>query len=76
MYVPTSKLFYDLPELSDRESVVSRHGVDHSVPPHLISYRVNISALKTLSVSEIVAINVVGGFGPEEIMSAALKHVG
>lgn len=79
--------FYDLPELSERESVVvdtffgqakcvtgllhgrktvflSRHGVDHSVPPHLVNYRANIAAMKELGVSEILAINVVGGLGP------------
>ncbi len=79
--------FYDLPELSERESLVvdtvfgqakcvtgllhgrktvflSRHGVDHSVPPHLVNYRANIAAMKELGVSEILAINVVGGLGP------------
>ena len=27
---------------------MARHGVDHSVPPHLINYRANIYALKML----------------------------
>jgi 5'-methylthioadenosine phosphorylase len=80
--------FYDLPELTDRESLIvetvfgqakcvlgslhgrttiflSRHGVDHSVPPHLVNYRANIAAMKELGVSEILAINVVGGIGPK-----------
>lgn len=80
--------FYDLPELTEIESIVvdttfgqakcqigflhgrktvflSRHGVDHSVPPHLVNYRANIAAMKKLGVSEILAINVVGGLGPQ-----------
>lgn len=43
---------------------LSRHGVDHQIPPHLVNYRANIAALKDLGVSEILAINVVGGLGP------------
>ena len=41
----------------------SRHGVDHSVPPHMVNYRANIQALADLGVTEILAINVVGGIG-------------
>lgn len=44
---------------------LSRHGVDHQIPPHLVNYRANIAALKDLGVSEILAINVVGGLGPD-----------
>ena len=42
---------------------VSRHGVDHSVPPHMVNYRALIQALVDSDVSEILAINVVGGIG-------------
>eukprot|EP00494_Astrolonche_serrata_P033553 UN33822 len=38
-----------------------RHGPGHSVPPHRINYRANISALKQLGVTRIIAINAVGG---------------
>ena len=44
---------------------VSRHGVDHSVPPHMVNYRAIIQALADLGVTEILAINVVGGIGHE-----------
>jgi 5'-methylthioadenosine phosphorylase len=40
---------------------LTRHGVDHSVPPHLISYRANIWALASLGVSAIVSSSAVGG---------------
>jgi 5'-deoxy-5'-methylthioadenosine phosphorylase len=42
---------------------VSRHGIDHSVPPHMVNYRAIIQALADLGVTEILAINVVGGIG-------------
>lgn len=38
-----------------------RHGEGASVPPHLINYRANLWALRHAGVSEIVAINAVGG---------------
>jgi len=44
---------------------VSRHGIDHSVPPHMVNYRAIIQALVDSGVSEILAINVVGGIGHE-----------
>lgn len=37
-----------------------RHGSAHSVPPHLINYRANISALKQLGVEELISIYAVG----------------
>ncbi len=37
-----------------------RHGSSHSVPPHLINYRANITALKELGVEEIISIYAVG----------------
>lgn len=47
-----------------------RHGPDHSLPPHLINYRANLWALKTLDVTAVVAIATVGG-----ISSAAAPGV-
>ncbi|MGI9197986.1 MAG: S-methyl-5'-thioinosine phosphorylase [Candidatus Nanopelagicales bacterium] len=44
---------------------VSRHGIDHSVPPHMVNYRAIIQALADLRVTQILAINVVGGIGHE-----------
>ena len=40
---------------------VSRHGKGHLIAPHRINYRANIDALSQLGVSEIVAVNAVGG---------------
>lgn len=48
-----------------------RHGSGHSVPPHLINYRANIAALKTLGVKQAVGIYAVGSISqalePKEI---------
>lgn len=45
-------------------SFLTRHGVDHSVPPSAVNYRANITALKDLKVNRVIAINVVGGIDP------------
>lgn len=39
---------------------LARHGVTHSVPPHLINYRANIWALKMLGVERVIATTAVG----------------
>jgi purine nucleoside phosphorylase len=43
----------------------SRHGSDHSVPPHLVNFRAMIDGLAGAGVTEILAVNVVGGIGHE-----------
>ncbi|MEY3836531.1 MAG: hypothetical protein RLZZ448_360 [Actinomycetota bacterium] len=50
---------------SARLIFLTRHGVGHSIPPHLINYRANIKAMKDLGVEQIIAINVVGGINPK-----------
>jgi 5'-methylthioinosine phosphorylase len=46
---------------SHRLAFIARHGVGHKSPPHLINYRANIWALKSLGVQRILAVNAVGG---------------
>lgn len=41
-----------------------RHASNHRLPPHLINYRANIWALHKLGVTEILAVNAVGGIHP------------
>ncbi|MFV0464078.1 MAG: S-methyl-5'-thioinosine phosphorylase [Nostocoides sp.] len=43
---------------------LTRHGIGHTVPPHLVNYRANIAALRDVGVREILAVNVVGGIDP------------
>jgi len=40
---------------------LQRHGSPKAIPPHLINYRANLWALKSLGVTDVVAINAVGG---------------
>lgn len=46
---------------SHKLAFLPRHGKSHSVPPHKINYRANVWALHQLSVTNIVAVNAVGG---------------
>ena len=43
---------------------LQRHGSDHSIPPHRISYRANIYALHEAGVERILATNAVGAIDP------------
>ncbi|MEO7070952.1 MAG: S-methyl-5'-thioinosine phosphorylase [Nostocoides sp.] len=43
---------------------MTRHGAGHSVPPHLVNYRANISALRDVGCADVIAVNVVGGIDP------------
>lgn len=42
-----------------------RHGKNHILPPHKVPYKANISALKALGVSRIIATSTVGSLSPE-----------
>jgi 5'-methylthioadenosine phosphorylase len=44
---------------------LSRHGVEHDVPPHKINYRANIKALQTLGVDRVIATFAVGGIAED-----------
>jgi 5'-methylthioadenosine phosphorylase len=53
-------------ELGGRSvAFLTRHGVDHSVAPHLINYRANIWALASLGVRVILSSSAVGGVSPD-----------
>ena len=43
-----------------RLAILPRHGKNHTIPPHRINFRANISALKQLGVSRIFALAAVG----------------
>src|ERR1700710_1956390 len=50
--------------LGDKDvAFITRHGVDHSQPPHLINYRANIWALASIGVSTILSSSAGGGIG-------------
>ncbi len=45
--------------------ILARHGKKHSLPPHLVSYRANIWALKSAGCSHILATTVCGSLREE-----------
>jgi len=48
-------------KLENRDVVfLPRHGNEHTVPPHLINYRANIYALKSLGIEAIFSVATVG----------------
>jgi len=49
-------------EIAGREVIfLARHGNGHTIPPHAVNYRANISALHLQGVTEIAAVATVGG---------------
>lgn len=52
-------------QLGDTELLfLSRHGVGHHIPPHLVNYRANLWALKKLGAGRVVGLAAVGGIHP------------
>lgn len=43
---------------------LSRHGIQHSYPPHKVNYRANVHAMKLLGVERIIAVCACGGINP------------
>ena len=55
-----------LGEVSGRRvAFLPRHGEGHAFPPHLINYRANLWALRSLGVRQVLAPCAVGGLLPE-----------
>jgi len=49
-------------ELAGKEIIfIARHGTHHTIPPHKINYRANIWALKSVGVTDVIAVAAVGG---------------
>lgn len=40
---------------------LARHGHAHIIPPHMVNYRANLFALKSVGVTRVIAVNAVGG---------------
>ncbi len=48
-----------------RVAFVPRHGPNHEYPPHLVNYRANLWALRSLGVRQVLAPCAVGSLRPE-----------
>lgn len=44
---------------------LARHGRGRSIAPHAVNYRANIWALRESGVDSVIAVNAVGGIGPD-----------
>jgi len=44
---------------------LARHGYGHTIPPHRVNYRANMSALREAGASRVVSVTSVGGIGDE-----------
>ena len=53
-------------EVNGREvAFIPRHGADHRLPPHLVNYRANLWALRSLGVRQVLGPCAVGSLRPE-----------
>lgn len=48
-----------------RIAFIPRHGRNHNYPPHLVNYRANIWALKSLGVKRLITVSAVGSLQDE-----------
>ncbi|MGD1822488.1 MAG: MTAP family purine nucleoside phosphorylase [Pleomorphochaeta sp.] len=66
-FFPDSKIYeidtkYGKAEYLKKDNIIIilRHGLKHSLPPHLINYRANVEALRLLGVEQCIGIYSVG----------------
>jgi 5'-methylthioadenosine phosphorylase len=58
---PFGNVTLELLDIAGKEIVfLTRHGVKHSIPPHLINYRANIFAMFSMGVRRILSTSAVG----------------
>jgi len=52
-------------EIDAKVIFLSRHGANHCIPPHMVDYRANMSALHIAGVERILATNAVGAINTD-----------
>ncbi len=63
---PSSPVMYG--EIGGRRvAFLPRHGKEHQYPPHMINYRANVYAMKTLGVQRIIGPNACGSLQPDVV---------
>ncbi|MFX1510544.1 MAG: S-methyl-5'-thioadenosine phosphorylase [Promethearchaeota archaeon] len=50
---------------NQRVAFIPRHGRGHNYPPHLVNYRANIWALKSIGVTRLITVSAVGSLKDE-----------
>jgi 5'-methylthioadenosine phosphorylase len=70
---PSSPLLFG--QIAGRDAVfLARHGYGHTIPPHRVNYRANLSALQQRGASAIVAVASVGGIAAHQPGDLVLPH--
>jgi len=55
-----------LGEIAGRKAAfLQRHGRNHSLPPHMVNYRANLYALRSLGIKRVISLNSVGSLNPK-----------
>ena len=66
---PSSEIIFiqknDTQAKQPKVAFISRHGLQHNIPPHKVNYRANLWALKECGVKKIIAVAAVGGITDE-----------
>jgi len=52
---------------------LQRHGRPKAIPPHAINYRANVWALNALGVTDVIAVNAVGGIAQNALTGALVS---
>jgi len=69
---PSSEILLAVSDKNKPVVFLTRHGVEHNIPPHKVNYRANLWALKECGVKKIIAVAAVGGISekmsPETIV--------
>ncbi|VFB16307.1 S-methyl-5'-thioinosine phosphorylase [Urinicoccus massiliensis] len=60
-----SRVIYKIQAQDQSFYYLPRHGLDHSVAPHLINYRANLWALKDLGVDKVLSLCAVGSLNKD-----------
>jgi 5'-methylthioadenosine phosphorylase len=70
---PSSALLFG--QIAGREAVfLARHGHGHTIPPHRVNYRANLSALRQRGASAVVAVASVGAIAANRPGDLVLPH--
>ena len=70
---PSSPLLFG--QIAGRDAVfLARHGYGHTIPPHRVNYRANLSALQQRGASAVIAVASVGGIAAHRPGDLVLPH--
>ena len=70
---PSSALLFG--QIAGREAVfLARHGHGHTIPPHRVNYRANLSALQQCGATAVVAVASVGAITAHRPGDLVLPH--